>query len=354
MRKKATNYILLYVLLSFVFFAPFNFISWAESEPETSVRLLEQFTSFSVFPSSVSWDQTAPEVRAIEIESSADGSKQPALYYDSGSKRKKPLLVALHSWSDNYTQKYSIPYAVWSVQNDWVFIHPDYRGAFNNPASTGSEQAVRDILDAVEYAKKNANIDTSRIYLAGFSGGAMTSLIMAGRHPDVWTAIVAWVPVFNLTQWYEYVLQFPNRHYAWHIISSCGGAPVEGSAAAEECNRRSPSAYLQNAKGKDLRIYLGHGINDDFAQPGHSLQVYNELADAEDRISENDIEYINQKGEVPSHLAGDYADELYKNSGKSLLFRKTSKNVTVSLFNGGHDVLYNAGLLWLSRQKKEE
>lgn len=333
----------------------FDCKSWSEqNREEDSSRLLGQFTSFSAFPSSVSWEKSAPQTKKIRIKSSADGTAQPALFYDSGTDRKKPLLVALHSWSDNYRQKYSIPYALWSVANDWVFIHPDYRGVFNKPQATGSELAVQDIVDAVEYAKKNSNIDTSRIYLMGFSGGAMAALIMAGRYPDMWTAVAAWVPVFNLNEWYPYVRKFESRHYARHIIASCGGVPQGGSAAAEECNKRSPSAYLKNARGKSLRIYIGHGIHDDFAPPVHSLRAYNELANLEERISENDINYIASRGRLPEHMAGNYVDPLYREAGKSLLFRRTSANVTISLFGGGHDVLYKAGLQWLSQQSSEQ
>ncbi len=58
-------------------------------------------------------------------------------------------------------------------KNDWIFIHPNYRGKFNDSGATASEKAVRDILDALEYAREHAPVDNDRIYLAGFSRGAM-------------------------------------------------------------------------------------------------------------------------------------------------------------------------------------
>jgi predicted esterase len=354
MQEKSTFFRIRFValLIGLTILTCFNSASWGKQD--RAAELFKQFKSFTAFPHSVSWEKSAPQIKRVEIQSSADSTKQPALFYDSGSARKKPLLVVLHSWSDNYRQKYSVPYGVWSVANDWVFIHPDYRGVFNNAKATGSELAVRDILDAVAYAEKNARIDTSRIYLIGFSGGAMMALNMAGRHPGMWTAVAAWVPVFSLNDWYPYVSGFPNRHYKEHIIASCGGAPIEGTAAAQECRKRSPVTYLKNARGKKLRIYIGHGIHDDFVQPGHSLRAYNELAGEKERISEEAIEYINAKGKLPADLVSNHTDPLYQEAGKPLLFRRTSENVTVSLFRGGHDVLYDAGLQWLSLQSKEE
>jgi dipeptidyl aminopeptidase/acylaminoacyl peptidase len=327
-----------------------NFPSRAEEQPNIPIPLSKQYQSFSSLPSSVTWGKTVPQVKTIRIRSSADGSLQPALYYDSGSDKKKPLLVALHSWSDNYTQRVSVPYGVWCVSNDWVLIHPDYRGVFNRSDATGSDLAVQDIVDAVNYARKNANIDASRIYLMGFSGGAMMSLIMAGRYPEMWTAVSAWVPVFNLTEWYSYVRRFPNRHYARHIVSSCGGIPKSGTAAEAQCNKRSPSTYLKNARGKGVQIYIAHGIKDDFAQPGHALRAFNELVDDKDKISTEDIRFIDSKGQLPSGLAGNIDDEFYRTAGKRLLFKRISGNATVTLFNGEHDVLYNVGLQWLSQQ----
>jgi dipeptidyl aminopeptidase/acylaminoacyl peptidase len=313
-----------------------------------------EFRSYSDFPKAATWGEHVPEVETITIISSADGTEQPALYYDSGSDRRKPLLVALHSWSFDYTQPVSIPYGLWAVRNDWVFIHPDYRGRYNNPEATASELAIQDILDALEYAKNNARIDSSRVYLAGFSGGAMTALIMAGRYPDLWTAVSAWVPIYNLADWYSYNRRFPDRHYAGNIADSCGGPPAEDAQAKEECDRRSPSAYLKGARGKDVRIYLSVGIEDDIVPPSHALRAFNDLARPEDRFTEEDIRYVDQNNQVPERLQQEVDNLLYERSGKPLLFDKISDNVTLRFFAGGHDVLFNPALHWLSRQKKED
>ncbi len=314
---------------------------------------LSRFKSFSVFPSAASWEKTVPQVKTIRIRSSMDGSAQPALYYDSKTDQAKPLLVVLHSWSDNYRQKYSIPYGLWAVANDWVFIHPDYRGIFDDPAATGSALAVQDIVDAVDYALENARIDPNRIYLTGFSGGAMMALNMAGKYPERWSAVAAWVPIYDLVDWYRYVVKFPGRHYARHIAASCGGKPREGSKAADECRKRSPSAHLKNARGRNLPIYLAHGVHDDIAPPEHSVRVFNELADPKDVIALEDIERTASKGEIPTRLAYEHGDKLYGEAGKPLLMRKSSGSTTISLFKGGHDVLYLVGLQWLSAQSGE-
>jgi hypothetical protein len=71
-------------------------------------------------------------------------------------------------------------------------------------------------------------------------------------------------------------------------------------------------------------------------------------------IPEEVIGLINEEGRIPTNLAGTFSDGLYEKARKPLLFRRTSGNATVSLFKGGHDVIYNAGLLWLSEQRDDK
>lgn len=296
------------------------------------------------------WEKAVPEVKAVSIRSSADGTDQPALFYDSGSDRKKPLLLVLHSWSADYQQQFSIPYGVWAVQNDWVFLHPDYRGAFTTPKATASELAVQDILDALRYAKEHAAVDESKIYLVGFSGGGMTALIMVGRYPELWTAAVAWVPLYDLAAWHR-TTKKSAHDYSRYIENSCGGPPLPGTAAEQECLKRSPLGYLKNVRGK-VPVYIAAGIDDSFVPPDHALRAFNDLAAPGDRLSEPDIEQISRTRTLPLRLSGTFSDGLYTDAGRKLLFERRSDKVTLKLFRGGHDVVYNAGLSWLSKQSK--
>lgn len=326
---------------------------------DPQVKLLEDYTTFMTLANSPlgnmskdeAWKKAIPQVKSITIKSSADGSMEPALFYNSGSERKKPLLLVLHSWSADYIQHFSIPYGAWAVENDWVFIHPSFRGEFNNPKACGSELAIQDVLDALEYAKNNAKIDDSRVYLAGFSGGGMMTLNMVGRYPHLWTAAVAWVPVYDLVAWYE-TTKHATHDYSRDIERCCGGKPLPGTSAATECAKRSPKAYLANARGEAVRIYIATGIRDQFVPPAHSLRAFNNLVDEPDRFTEAEIAEIVDQKKIPAGMDGDYSDKQYTAAGKKLLLEKTSNNVTLKIFDGTHDVIYNAGLLWLSKQNR--
>lgn len=297
------------------------------------------------------WRSTVPQVMTVKIRSSVDGSLQPALFYNPVMKSKRPLLIALHSWSADYQHQYSIPFGIWAVNNNWIFIHPDYRGAFTNESATASELAIQDIIDALMYARSHADVDTNRIYLIGFSGGAMVSLILVGKYPQVWAGAAAWVPVYDLSKWYEQ-LRSSKYNYSVHIRNSCGGPPLQGSGSYHECLKRSVCSYLKNAFGKNVPVYLATGINDRFVFPSHSLMAFNDLADKKDQISSNDILFIDKYRKIPGNLVMNHRDSFFDDVGLPLLFERQSNNVILKVFEGKHDIIFNAGLYWLSKQKK--
>lgn len=331
----------------------------AKAEPIKFVYKYKTFARARLFSDSLAiWKNHAPFVKIINIKSSLDSKTQSYLYYDSGSKKKKPLLVVLHSWSSNYEQTGDIPYALFAKQNDWVFIHPNFRGINKRPQSTCSELAVQDVLDAVKHVKTLSNIDTSRVYLTGFSGGAMMSLVLSGRHPELWTAAAVWVPVFDLESFYWFTRRSSKRKkYSWQIYNACGGMPVKGRKSYAEYIKRSPYTYLKNAKGKKIKIFLAAGIADTYVPPSHALNAYNVLADDKDKIPDEYIQYIDRYRKLPK-LPENFNDKtktkspLYEHAKVKLIFSKTSSTASVFLFDCGHNMIYNVGLDWLSREKK--
>jgi len=296
------------------------------------------------------WKRALPAVKKVSVESTADGSSQKALFFDSGSWRKKPLIIVLHSWSEDYRQSFGIPYGLWAEANDWVLIQPDYRGPFDNPAATLSEAATRDILDSLEYAKKNANIDPSRVYLAGFSGGAMAALAMAGRYPDKWAGVVSWGAVYDLVDWFAHT-KGASHHYSKDIAASCGGPPEPGTPWARECEKRSPSAYLRAARGA-VPVFIAVGIRDSFVPPSHSLEAFNDLADENGRLTEEEIETISKGHRLPGAWRCGCEDRQFEDAGVELLHQRESGKAVLKIYDGKHDVVYNAGLSWLAGQKR--
>ena len=293
-------------------------------------------------------------VREIRFISTADSTEQPALFYAPRADEPALLLVGLHTWSGNYLQATSAPYAKWCIERGWAFIHPDFRGPNWTPPAAGSDLVVQDIIDAVEYARKNANVDGNRVYLVGASGGGHASLLMAGRAPEIWAGVSAWVGISDIKAWYEECTK-AGRGYANHVVKACGGTPGTDPAIDEDCRKRSPLTYL--AEATDVSLDINAGITDGHngsVPISHSLRAFNAVAKAEDRLSEEEIDYFTQKAEVPPHLkqsAQELADSDY--GAKVPLFRRTSGKARITIFKGGHEIIFEAALNWLAKQRKE-
>jgi pimeloyl-ACP methyl ester carboxylesterase len=281
------------------------------------------------------------EIRYISL---ADKSEQPAMFYAPESRDAVPLVVALHTWSGNYKQTHHKAIEQWCMENGWAYIHPNFRGPNKHPDATGSELVVKDIVSAVMHAKTATSIDASSVYLVGTSGGGYTALVMAGHHPEIWTGVSAWVPISDLKAWY-YECRLAKLNYFKDIAASCGGAPGESPAADEEYLKRSPLTYLSNAKGVVLHINAGIKDGHNGSVPiSHSLLAFNEVAASKDRLSKEEISFFVEKAQVPVHLRTDISDASY--GEKQPLFRRTSGNATVTIFNGGHELVPDAVISW--------
>lgn len=76
--------------------------------PVESFTTSRKYTSFGA-ESYKAWQAQVPAVKNIGIPSSLDSHIDSVLFYHSNSKKDKPLLVVLHSWSSEYLQQASIP-----------------------------------------------------------------------------------------------------------------------------------------------------------------------------------------------------------------------------------------------------
>ena len=207
------------------------------------------------------------EQREIWITSSLDGTSQPSLFYKSESGEKRPLLVGLHTWSHQRPNqiKNMLPVA---EKYDFNLLLPEFRGnnLKTNPQCTlacGSEYAKQDIQDAIDYVVAHEGVDASNIFLLGLSGGGHMALLMAGKCPEYFKAIGAYVPITDLEKWVQ-----ENKNYAPHVLACCSG---EG----EQMRQRSPMSYLDTIAKANLKIF--HGKHDPVVPYTHSVNLYNAI-----------------------------------------------------------------------------
>ncbi|MFH1069239.1 MAG: prolyl oligopeptidase family serine peptidase [Candidatus Glassbacteria bacterium] len=300
-----------------------------------------------------SWPE---EVREVQIVSSADGSLQKALFWAPADRRTPvPLLVNLHTWSGDYRQDMGIAFFQEARRRGWAFIHPDFRGPDRRPEAAGSPTATADILDAVAYAREAASLDSGRIYLAGVSGGGHMSLLTAGRNPEIWAGVSAWVPITDLARWHaECVAR--GLDYARDMEATCGGPPAAGAEVDSQYRLRSPLSVLGRAAAVAVEINTGiHDGHSGSVPVGHSLRGFNELARAngmpEKVIGEQAIERFETGERVPPELAGEREDDPAYGD-KRVLFRRNAGPARVTVFESGHEGIPQAACEWLARHKK--
>ena len=177
-------------------------------------------------------------------------------------------------------------------------------------------------------------------------------MLLAGRLPEIWAGVCAWVGISDLAHWYEET-KSQNLAYYKHLEQVCGGAPGSNAKVDHEYQYRSPVTWL--AAAKNVPLCLNGGIHDGHRKSSvpctHSIRAFNVLAVPEKRISEEDMSAIFQTETIPEHLRKEaLADPAY--GTRSVLFRRTCGNVRITIFDGGHEGIANAGFQWLNHQRK--
>ena len=295
------------------------------------------------------------EAQRLEVEIPRDdGSMQPAaVMLPAGFDRageQRPLLVSLHSWSADWTQRQE-ELEQGALERGWIYLFPNFRGANDHPVACGSEQAQEDILDAVAWAWGEYPVDPERIYLTGGSGGGHMTLLMAARHPDVWTAASAWVPISDLVTWH---VKHADGRYGEMMRACTGGAPGDSEAVDEEYRKRSPLTWLADAAEDLPPLDIAAGVRDghEGSVPiRHSLEAFNAIVEGlgHQGVSEEEIEQLSAGPEARLE-APQESDQVEDPAfGRAIYLRRRVDDVRVTIFEGGHETIASGQLDWLER-----
>ncbi|MBO7329806.1 MAG: prolyl oligopeptidase family serine peptidase [Lentisphaeria bacterium] len=281
----------------------------------------------------------------ITYHCSWDNSMQEAMIRRA-SAPGKPLAVTLHTWGGTVDQDCSA-YIEQYDKLDWNMIYPDFRGPNRTPLACGSDAVASDIADAVKYAVREFDVDTGRIYLIGGSGGGHLSLLLARRMPDLWAAVSAWCPIFDIALWHDDCLKDARfTGYSSDIEAVLGGDPAK-KEFHDQALYRSAAGW----EPTDIPLDISTGIHDGHTGSVpvyHSIRAFNTIAAEKDRISEEDIDFIVKNEAIPAALQSEEEYPLW--GGRKIHFRRVSGNVRLTIFEGGHDLFPSAGTNWLSLQ----
>ncbi len=287
-------------------------------------------------------------LKEVDIVSSMDHTVQKAYHYRSTRVKPMPLIVRLHTWSGDYRQ--FDPLADEIIEKDWNYIFPDFRGANKTPKACGSAFAIQDIDDAIQYAIDQGGVDLANIHIIGASGGGYAALLMYMKSKFRINTFSAWVPISDLEAWY-YQSSGRNSKYADDIRASVG--TLGGKLNVEEARSRSPMYMKVPVEyRKDASIFLFAGIHDGYTGSvpiSHTLEIYNKIVSELGAEKESDLiaketmlNLISQRywPEKAGAFVGD----------RAVCFQKSYPGVKLNIFEGGHEMLTNVALKFISTE----
>ena len=146
----------------------------------------------------------------------------------------------------------------------------------------------------------------------------------------------------------------PSGASPWQPVEALRG---ESAAAlqpddAEARVARSPLGDLARAKGVPIHICEGvHDGHNGSVPIGHSIRAFNQLAAEKDRLDDAFIAFAEKNETVPAELAFKGRDPFFAAKNR-IHFRRTSGNVCLTLFEGGHAGNYASAADFLARQTK--
>ena len=286
-------------------------------------------------------------IETTRIASSFDGAMQPMRYLKAEG-RQRPLLVALHTWSNDYTMESQVEYFQRCAERDWNCVFPDFRGQSNHPEAGGSEAALRDILDAVEWAGDNMSVDHRRIFLCGESGGGHMALLSAANSPSTWTAVSAWASISDLERWHAETAE-RSLKYTAEIEAVCGGKPGESQTIDREYEKRSPIHSLWRAHIIPMDINTGiHDGHTGSVPIGQSIRAFNAIVKAagktSDIIPEETIEFMEAEERAPAQYRPEPSFDT--DYGREIHLRRTSGLARLTVFEGTHEIIHDAAFAW--------
>ena len=277
----------------------------------------------------------APDFEIVGVPSSADGQVQKAYFYKTRSGSPQPLIISLHTWSGDYTQKDDL--AVLCQQRNINYIHPDFRGANKTSSACCSALALSDIDDAITFARQQGQVDTSKIYVVGVSGGgyATLSTFMQSKQPI--QKFSAWASITDLEAWYH-ESRIRKYRYADDILA-CTDSKEDLNT--ENARRRSP-LYLPTPVGKvaTTQLHIFAGIYDGIQGSvpiTHSIKFYNKLL--RDLSVKDKSKYVSDQEKLnlleyrrPLGNLGSIAD-------RKICLQKEYGTLRLTIFEGNHEML---------------
>jgi hypothetical protein len=271
----------------------------------------------------------------VIIPSSIDNKKQKAVFYKTKASVRKPLVVSLHTWNGDFLEYDYL--AMTCKEKDLNYIHPNFRGPNNSKDACCSDLAINDIDNAITFAINNSYVDSQKIFIIGVSGGGYAALCSFMKSKHFISKFSIWAPISDLVSWY-YESKIRGSKFSKDILDcTCSTDSLNILIAMNRSPIRWP-APVREIKNTQLFIYTGiyDGIKGSVPIT-HSINFYNkiitDMGNSDTSLFVTDIEKLRLlEFREPLGVFGKISD-------RSIFLKKNFENVTLTIFEGGHEIL---------------
>ena len=235
------------------------------------------------------------------------------------------------------------------IENDYNYIHPDFRGPNNTYEACGSSLVISDIDDAIDFALKNRNVDKNQIHIIGVSGGDYATLLMYMKSKYNVSTFLAWAPISDIERWYFESVGRKNRYYKDIAKATSKNGEVDEDFSFSIREARDRSTIFMDVpveKRKNSKLFIYTGIHDGYTGSvpvTHSLLFYNKVvtdlgAAEKDLISDDEIIKLATYRMFPYPWKREI-------DGKRVYYKKNCQGeVVLTVFDGSHEMLPGAAL----------
>ena len=178
------------------------------------------------------------------------------------------------------------------------------------------------------------------------------TMLMVGRHPDIWAAASAWVGITDLASWHR---RHEKDKYGAMLRDSCGGAPGDSPEVDEQYRKRSPLTHLHHAAGVPVDIAAGiHDGHTGSVPIRHSINAFNIIARAAggEPVSQGEIEQLSRAGgRLEQPRPSDQVED--PSMARTIYLRRSAGKSRITIFEGGHQCVPKAAFAWLEQHVKD-
>lgn len=189
--------------------------------------------------------------------------------------RSLPVMVWVHENIRGHFYAHYIPFVREAVAQGYVVIAPEYRGsvgygkAFFDAIDYGGTE-VEDVASAIgALARRFPEIDAGRAGIVGWSHGGLIALLAVTRHPQMFRAAAAIVPVSNLIE--RLAIKGDRLRASIDPQNRFGGPPARRPEVYKE---RSPFFQIDRLT---IPLLLHAAGNDDDVTPDESRPFIEQL-----------------------------------------------------------------------------